>query len=610
MPLSILQKTFGYPAFRGRQEEVINHVMGGGSGLVLMPTGGGKSLCFQIPALARPGLGLVVSPLIALMQDQVRALTQAGVKAAVYNSTLTAGEKQAVRAQALSGELQLLYVAPETLNTDFFRSFAAQLPLSLIAVDEAHCVSQWGHDFRPDYLQVAALRQAHPKVPLLALTATADPQTRDEIIKRLGLQGSPVFAASFDRPNIRYEIAPKKDAKELLLNLIKTRHEGDAGIVYCLSRAKTEQIADYLNRYGIKALAYHAGMDSDLRAKHQDRFIREEGLVICATIAFGMGIDKPDVRFVAHMDLPKSIEGYYQETGRAGRDGQPSTAWMVYSVADVIQLKRFIDQGEGADEYKALSHQKLKQMQWLCESQRCRRQSLLKYFGETHAGACGGCDVCDPRETLKASPSAMGAPKWKTLDAAPSGDHSAGFEALRQWRKDIAAQQNLPPYVVFHDATLKEISSRRPMDLGELSRISGVGEAKLERYGSEVLTVLSKALGYALRGVQRFSAQAEPEKKSTALVTLQRFQAGLSPSVIAAERGLSEGTVWGHLAECIEAGKLKWQEALPMPEQERLALLDAFTESQGKLRPVFDRFEGKYSYDALKVVRAGAGYDG
>jgi ATP-dependent DNA helicase RecQ len=331
-PLQVLNEIFGYPAFRGRQAEVIDHVLQGGSALVLMPTGGGKSLCYQVPALCRSGVALVISPLIALMRDQVEALRQVGVRAVVYNSTLRSDEKSQVRAAALSGKLDLLYVAPETLNTEFFSDFARRLSLSLIAVDEAHCVSQWGHDFRPDYLEIAKLRALHPQVPLLALTATADPMTREEIRVRLGLDSDPVFSSSFDRPNIRYEITQRQEARRQLLDFIRTRHLGEAGIVYCLSRRKAEETAEWLGTQGISALPYHAGLDSQVRQTHQDRFLREEGLVICATIAFGMGIDKPDVRFVAHIDLPKSIESYYQETGRAGRDGQPAEAWMVYGL--------------------------------------------------------------------------------------------------------------------------------------------------------------------------------------------------------------------------------------------------------------------------------------
>ena len=393
-PLSVLQEIFGYPSFRGRQAEVIDHVIAGGSALVLMPTGGGKSLCYQVPALCRSGMALVISPLIALMRDQVEALRQVGVRAVVYNSTLRGDEKSQVRAAALAGRLDLLYVAPETLNTEFFADFARRLSLSLIAVDEAHCVSQWGHDFRPDYLEIVKLRAMHPKVPLLALTATADPLTREEIRARLGLTEDPLFASSFDRPNIRYEITLRHEARRQLLEFIGGRHPGEAGIVYCLSRRKTEETAEWLSAQGIPAIPYHAGLDSQTRQLHQDRFLREEGLVVCATIAFGMGIDKPDVRFVAHIDLPKSIESYYQETGRAGRDGQPAEAWMVYGLGDVVSQRRMIEQSEATEEWKRLSQRKLGSLLGLCESVACRRQNLLAYFGEAHPESCGNCDNC------------------------------------------------------------------------------------------------------------------------------------------------------------------------------------------------------------------------
>jgi ATP-dependent DNA helicase RecQ len=603
--LHILQQTFGYPAFRGRQEAVIRHVAGGGSCLVLMPTGGGKSLCYQIPALLRGKLGLVVSPLIALMQDQVTALRQAGLRAGFYNSTLNAGDKAQLRQELKAGLLDLLYAAPETLSTDFFRDFIAGLELSLIAVDEAHCVSQWGHDFRPDYLQVAALRQLHPGVPLVALTATADPLTREEIRTRLGLEKDPVFISSFDRPNIRYEITRKDKAREQLLAFIRERHLGQAGIVYTLSRAKTEETADWLSRHGVAALCYHAGLPAALRASTQARFLREDGLVIVATIAFGMGIDKPDVRFVAHLDLPKSLEGYYQETGRAGRDGAPATAWMAYGLGDVVQLRQFIEKSGGDPAYKRLSQQKLNAMLGLCESVGCRRQALLQYFGEEHPGNCGNCDNCldQPKawDGTRAAQMALSAvartggyfgaghlidvllgkptPKalqrghdklsvwgvgrehdaqawssifrqlvaggWLDVDAEAfgalklnerswvlmrgqerillredvepkarrrekpkpalsgvelQGDDALAFEVLRELRKHLAQDQGLPPYVIFHDATLKAMVRERPMSLAALGQISGVGRTKLGRYGAEFLAELARSLGYEARG--------------------------------------------------------------------------------------------------------------
>jgi len=723
-PLHILNRTFGYPAFRGRQAEVIGHVMGGGSCLVLMPTGGGKSLCYQVPALCLDGLALVISPLIALMQDQVDALKVLGVPAAFYNSSMTQAQKQEVRGLARSGRLKLLYVAPETLNTDSFQGFVDGLDISLLAVDEAHCVSQWGHDFRPDYLEAAKLRQRLPQVPLVALTATADPETRKEILSRLGLGEGPVFANSFDRPNIRYEITLKDSGREQLLDFIRSRHSGQSGIVYCLSRKKVEETAEWLAARGVPSLPYHAGLDSATRRATQARFLREDSLVVCATIAFGMGIDKPDVRFVAHLDLPKSVEGYYQETGRAGRDGDPASAWMAYGLGDVVQLRRFIEQGEGSAEFKRLQARKLAQMLGLCEGVECRRRMLLGYFGEFHAGACGNCDNClggagtyDGTEAARKALSAvartggrfgaahlvdvllarstdktlrngherlsvwgvgrefsdrqwssvyrqLAAGGWVDVDAEAFGalrlnerswsllkggetlklredpapkalpkggrgkakagswgaakalpkdldaSDEAGYEALRALRRRLAEEQGLPPYVVFHDATLRELAARKPRSRDELSRISGVGEAKLEKYGSEVLTVLAQVFGLELREDRGPASGGRSESaagRSTALQSLDLFLAGKDPAGVAAARGLSVSTVYGHLCECVESGKLRWEQVLPLEPAERDRLLSALAEHEGKLTPVHALFGGKYTFDALRVVRAGLG---
>jgi len=393
--LSVLHSVFGLPGFRGAQQEIVRHVTDGGNCLVLMPTGGGKSLCYQLPSLLREGCGIVISPLIALMRDQVAGLLEAGVKAAVLNSTLSFEEANAVEQRLLAGDLDLLYVAPERLLTSRCLALLGRAKIALFAIDEAHCVSQWGHDFRPEYIGLSVIAERFPNVPRIALTATADDLTRQEITDRLGLADAPRFVASFDRPNIRYEIVDKQNAQTQLKALIQERHSSDAGIVYCLSRAKVEDTAEALNKAGIAALPYHAGLDAGVRARNQDRFLNEDSIVIVATIAFGMGIDKPDVRFVAHLDLPKSIEAYYQETGRAGRDGKPSTAWMAYGLSDIVQQRRMIDESTGAEAFKRVSIGKLDALVSLAETTHCRRSRLLGYFGETlNATRCGNCDNC------------------------------------------------------------------------------------------------------------------------------------------------------------------------------------------------------------------------
>ncbi|WP_327190875.1 DNA helicase RecQ [Streptomyces xinghaiensis] len=398
--LRVLRKVFGYDSFRGPQQEIIDHVVGGGDALVLMPTGGGKSLCYQIPALVRPGTGVVVSPLIALMQDQVDALRALGVRAGFLNSTQDLDERRLVEAEFLAGELDLLYLAPERLRGEATMSLLDRGTVSLFAIDEAHCVAQWGHDFRPDYLALSALHERWPDVPRIALTATATEATHGEIADRLSLRGARHFVASFDRPNIQYRIAPKNDPKKQLLQLLRTEHPGDAGIVYCLSRASVEKTAEFLVRNGIEAVPYHAGLDAGVRAANQARFLREDGVVVVATIAFGMGIDKPDVRFVAHLDLPKSVEGYYQETGRAGRDGLPSTAWLAYGLQDVVQQRKMIETSEGDEAHRRMLRAHVDAMLALCETAGCRRVFLLDYFGEK-SGACGNCDTClTPPESL------------------------------------------------------------------------------------------------------------------------------------------------------------------------------------------------------------------
>ncbi|RCG31698.1 DNA helicase RecQ [Sphaerisporangium album] len=391
--LRVLNRVFGYASFREGQQEIIEHVVGGDDALVLMPTGGGKSLCYQIPALVREGVGVVVSPLIALMQDQVHALTALGVRAGFLNSTQESEERRRVESAFLAGELDLLYLAPERLRVESTLALLARGAISVFAIDEAHCVAQWGHDFRPDYLALSVLQERWPTVPRIALTATATEATRAEIAARLGLREARHFVASFDRPNIQYRIVPKNEPKRQLLKLLRDEHPGDAGIVYCLSRASVEKTAEFLVQNGIQALPYHAGLDARTRAENQSRFLREDGLIMVATIAFGMGIDKPDVRFVAHLDLPKSVEGYYQETGRAGRDGLPSTAWLAYGLSDVVQQRRLIDTSEGDDAHRRRLGVHLNAMLALCETIECRRARILDYFGQT-ATSCGNCDTC------------------------------------------------------------------------------------------------------------------------------------------------------------------------------------------------------------------------
>ena len=389
----VLRRVFGYDSFRGQQQEIIELVAAGGDALVLMPTGGGKSLCYQLPALLRPGAGVVVSPLIALMQDQVDAMVELGLRAGFLNSTQGPGERQRVEEAFVAGELDLLYLAPERLRADSTMRLLDRGPIALFAIDEAHCVSQWGHDFRPDYLELSALHERWPTVPRIALTATATQATRDEIVDRLNLAGARQFVSSFDRPNICYRIVPKAEPRRQLLELLRAEHPGHAGIVYCLSRASVEQTAEFLADNGIGALPYHAGLDARTRTANQARFLREDGLAMVATIAFGMGIDKPDVRYVAHLDLPKSVEGYYQETGRAGRDGEPSTAWLAYGLSDVVQQRKLIDTSEGSEAHRRRQGRHLDAMLALCETVQCRRAQLLGYFGE-RATACGNCDTC------------------------------------------------------------------------------------------------------------------------------------------------------------------------------------------------------------------------
>lgn len=597
-PEQVLHEVFGYDSFRPLQGDVIHEVVSGGDALVLMPTGGGKSLCYQVPALVRPGTAIVISPLIALMQDQVAALRELGVRAAFLNSTMDFEQARATEYALSTGELDLLYCAPERLIQPRTLELLHDASISLFAIDEAHCVSQWGHDFRSDYLQLAVLANEFPSIPRVALTATADERTRKEIAERLSLTKARHFISGFDRPNIQYRIAPKTNANKQLLDFIKAEHEADCGIVYCLSRNKVDATAKMLAQKGYTALPYHAGLPANDRAHYQERFLREDGVIVVATIAFGMGIDKPDVRFVAHLDLPKSLEAYYQETGRAGRDGKASTAWMVYGLQDVIKLRQMLEASQGNDHFKRIERQKLDAMLGLCEVTKCRRQVLLNYFGDTLEAPCGNCDTClSPPETwdgtvavqkalscvfrtgqrfgvthlidvlrgsenervlqlghnqvstygigtelsanewksvfrqlvangyLRADPEGYGAlqlteqcrpllkgqhkvelrkdPVVKASSSRASGgrtgsavkdqvtDH-AGWEALRACRKQLADKQGVPPYVIFHDTTLFDMLERKPQTLDELAGVSGVGAAKLEKYGEIFLAAIAE----------------------------------------------------------------------------------------------------------------------
>ena len=600
--LQTLHDVFGYSTFRGEQQAIVEHVTAGGDALVLMPTGGGKSLCYQLPALLREGVGIVVSPLIALMQDQVDALKQLGVRAAFLNSSQDADEAREITAQLMRGHLQIVYVAPERLLMSSFLSLLDEIEegagIALFAIDEAHCVSQWGHDFRPEYRKLTVLHERFPHVPRIALTATADAPTRAEIVERLKLEEARQFVSSFDRPNIKYRVTQKANARQQLEAFLDSEHANDAGIIYCLSRKKVEETAEWLKSRGWDALPYHAGLDASVRNQNQRRFLREEGVIMVATVAFGMGIDKPNVRFVAHLDLPKSMEGYYQETGRAGRDGLPANAWMTYGLGDVVSMRKMLDSGDAPEERKAVERQKLDALLGFCESTSCRHQTLLRYFGETHPGNCEQCDNClspvDTWDATQASRMALSCvyrtgqrfgvvhlidvllgkstPKiqqfnhqslstfgigkgltqsqwssvyrqlvaggylesdieaygglklaesakpvlkgeaevWLRQDVevvairkvskAERGSRAKeGYEevaddplwhALKAKRMELAKEQGVPPYVIFHDSTLLEILNQKPGSLTEMSQITGVGQAKLERYGDAFLEVL------------------------------------------------------------------------------------------------------------------------
>jgi len=526
--LALLQEVFGYPAFRGRQADIVDHVTAGGDALVLMPTGGGKSLCYQIPALLRRGVGIVVSPLIALMHDQVAALREAGVKAAYLNSSLSGMEAAAIERGLFNQEYDLIYVAPERLVLPRFLSLlegvASGPGLALFAIDEAHCVSQWGHDFRPEYIQLSVLHERFPDVPRIALTATADAQTQAEIVQRLQLEKAQVFVASFDRPNIRYQIVDKANARNQLLTFIRAEHAHSAGIVYCLSRKKVEETAAWLVEQGINAMPYHAGLDQAVRRRNQDAFLRDDGVVMVATIAFGMGIDKPDVRFVAHLDLPKSIEGYYQETGRAGRDGAPADAWMAYGLSDAVQQRRMIEEGEADAQFKRLGHAKLDALLALCESATCRRQRLLAYFGEA-SGACGNCDIClNPPQTWDGTEAARKALScvFRTGQRFGAGhviDVLLGHdtERIRQWNHNT-----LSTYGIGKELPEKDWRA-------VFRQLVALGFLEIDHGGFGALK-LSSSSRPVLKGEQTITLRKQVEKKSAREVRGKPSATQLAPS--------------------------------------------------------------------------------
>ena len=696
----VLKSTFGFQKFRPSQEKIINELLNGNDSLVLMPTGGGKSLCYQIPALVREGTGIVVSPLIALMQDQVDALKQIGVKAAFLNSSLDYREASEVEKQLLSGQLGILYVAPERLLTERMMQLMDRSNLALFAIDEAHCVSQWGHDFRPEYQRLKYIHERYPNVPRIALTATADQRTRDEIISQLQLEEASVFIDSFDRPNIHYAISDTANPKNHLWKFLQEHHANDAGIIYCLSRKKVEAIAEWISDQGRVALPYHAGLSPQVRQENQRRFLREESVIIVATIAFGMGIDKPDVRFVAHLSLPKSIEAYYQETGRAGRDGHAANAWMAYGLQDVITLRQFSQNSNANDTHKRVEHHKLEAMLGLCELVSCRRHALLEYFDESASESCGNCDNClrPPQkwEATKAAQMALSCvyrteqrfgvnyivdilrgkkddriqnnghdrlstfgigkdhstAEWRVMmrqliaigfleiDLERHGamrltekcrpllrgeetlqlrkmekeeklvsnkkdkssvrpQDEALWDALRALRMSLAEKAGVPPYVIFHDSTLQEMLKVRPVNVNDMSRITGVGEKKLERFGKLFVNEIAK---YPLTEL------LDNTLSKTVNETLMLYQQGKSIEQIIKERELTSTTVYTHLSSAIEMGLLDVKEVLELDEQkydEIVFAIESFgDDEERRLKPVFEALDGAYDYGFLRCVQA------
>ena len=697
----LLKQVFGYEHFREPQQAVIQALLDDQDVLVVMPTGGGKSLCYQLPALIRPGVAVIVSPLIALMQDQVQALSQWGLRVGCLNSAMDFSLAQETEHQLRSGNLDLLYVAPERLLRPRTLKMLSECQIALFAIDEAHCVSQWGHDFRPEYLQLHCLRECFPGVPRIALTATADERTRQEIIERLGLVDAQKFVQGFDRPNIRYRIGQKQRAKEQLLKFLKAEHAKDSGIVYCLSRKKVEATAQWLQEQGFNALPYHAGLSAELRRHNQHRFLTEENILMVATVAFGMGIDKPNVRFVAHLDLPKSVEAYYQETGRAGRDGLPADAWMVYGLQDVIFLRQMLEASQAEALHKSVERQKLEAMLGLCEITSCRRQALLAYFGEHQAPSCGNCDTClEPvpvwdgteagRQALSAVyrcgqrfgvnhvievllgksservlelghhklstfgiGKALDRNQWRSvfrqlvargyLGVDPNshgvlyltdecrpllrgeerielrkdkrqqeGFHKrsepqqkldaedyALWNALKAKRLELSRAQDVPPYVIFHDATLMEMVMYRPQRAEQMRRLSGVGERKLAQYGDDFLAV-----------IREYEAeQRQPEEQGLqASESLALYKAGMSVEQVARQQHLSANVIYHHLAQAIAEGALALSDVVEISTHELRHIQQVMCEcvvSFGvALKPVYEELGGTYDYGVLRCIRA------
>ncbi|MCI0479793.1 RecQ family ATP-dependent DNA helicase [Candidatus Uhrbacteria bacterium] len=597
--LDLLKKHFGYDAFRPLQQEIVEHCVSGKDALVLMPTGGGKSLCFQLPALTFDGLTVVISPLIALMKDQVDALKANGIAAAFLNSMLSPSDVARVEALARSGKLKLLYLAPERLAIPGVRQFLQTLRISLFAVDEAHCISEWGHDFRPDYRNLDLLRTQFPGVPVMALTATANMRVRDDIVGHLKLGGGRIFQSSFNRPNLTYRVVPKRKSFERLLAEVRSRPDQSV-VVYCFSRSGTEKVAKDLVANGVKAAAYHAGLPAHVRSRVQERFIHDQVSVIVATIAFGMGIDKPDVRLVAHLDLPKSVEGYYQETGRAGRDGLPSDCLLFYSAGDRMKHEYFIRGMEDPEERERVRVQ-LREMMRYAELNSCRRKFLLGYFGETWSEpTCGACDVCVPR-----------------VESVPTRETPVGFDAelfekLRAHRRRLAEASHVPPYVIFGDKTLQEMSRAFPQSPESLANISGVGSRKLSRYGFgflEIIRAYAQANGLAERpsseSVVRHRKPSVRSVSGTILETVRLFEKRFSLERIALMRKVSVGTVVNHLEQALERGKPIDVSHVTDPSPERRERIGAAFRQTGNdmLAPARALLGDGFSYDEIRVAR-------